>query len=244
MSDLEAVAASADLSGPSRNAGSRNAGSQTLDRGIRALEIVAATPGGLTVQEVADRLGVHRTIAHRLLGTLADHHLIARAPDNRFRAGGGLIALAAGLQSTLRDTAMPIMRELAEELESTVVLLVREGEEVVGIAVAAPTNSTYHLAFRTGSRHPLGRGSAGICLLSALPPRAGERPEVTRARAQGFAVSKGEVEPGAHGLAVLIRQGDETPGACLNLITYRDDIMAGAAPVMLEGAARISALLS
>jgi DNA-binding IclR family transcriptional regulator len=225
-------------------AATRNAGSQTLDRGIRALEIVAATPGGMTVQEVADRLAVHRTIAHRLLVTLADHRLVARGEDNRYRAGGGLIALAGGLHSTLRDTALPIMREVAEELESTVVLLVREGEEVVGIAVASPTNSTYHLAFRTGSRHPLGRGSAGICLLSALPPRPGERPEVTRARTQGFSVSKGEVEPGAHGLAVLIRQGDSVPTACLNLITYRDDIMAGAAPVMLDGAARISALLS
>lgn len=239
MTDPEAVPTLEAGSAPSKNVGS-----QTLDRGIRALEMVAAAPGGMTVQEVADRLGVHRTIAHRLLATLADHHLIARGPDNRFRAGGGLTALANGLQSTLRDTAMPIMRELAEELESTVVLLVREGEEVVGIAVAAPTKGTYHLAFRTGSRHPLGRGSAGICLLSALPPRPGERPEVTRARAQGFAVSRGEVEPGAHGLAVLIRQGGDTPNACLNLITYRDDIMAGAAPAMLDGAARISALLS
>jgi DNA-binding IclR family transcriptional regulator len=187
---------------------------------------------------------VHRTIAHRLLATLADHHVVARGSDNRFRAGGGLAALANGLQNTLRDTALPIMREVAEELQSTVVLLVREGEEVVGIAVASPVSATYHLAFRAGSRHPLGRGSAGICLLSALPARPGERPEVTRARAQGFAISRGEVEPGAHGLAVLIRQGAGTPHACLNLITYRDDIMAGAAPVMLEGAARISALLT
>ena len=203
MTDLTAVPAP---DGPPTPA--KNTGSQTLDRGLRALEFVAATPGGLTVQEVADRLGVHRTIAHRLLTTLAEHRLIARGPDNRFRAGGGLIALAGGLQSTLRDTAVPIMRELAEELESTVVLLVREGEEVVG------------------------------------PARPGERAEVTRARTQGFSVSRGEVEPGAHGLAVLIRQGDETPNACLNLITYRDDIMAGAAPAMLDGAARISALLS
>lgn len=223
---------------------SRTAGSQTLHRGIRALELVAAAPAGLTVQEVADRLEVHRTIAHRLLATLADHHLVSRGPDNRFRAGGGLATLAGGLQITLRDTALPIMRELAEELKSSVVLLVREGEEVVGIAVASPMETTYHLAFRTGSRHLLGRGSAGIALLSALPARPGERPEVTRARAQGFAVSKGEVEPGAHGLAVLIHQGVEVPSACLNLITYRDDIMAGAAPVMLDGAARVSALLS
>jgi DNA-binding IclR family transcriptional regulator len=239
MTDLEAV--------PALTPGSKapkNAGSQTLDRGIRALEMVAAAPGGMTIQEVADQLEVHRTIAHRLLATLADHHLIARGSDSRFRAGGGLTALASGLQSTLRDTAMPIMRELAEELESTLVLLVREGEEVVGIATAAPTKGAYHLAFRTGSRHPLGRGSAGICLLSALPARPGERPEVTRARTQGFSVSRGEVEPGAHGLAVLIHQGAETPSACLNLITHRDDIMAAAAPIMLDGAARISALLS
>jgi len=239
MTDQETAPALAAV--PAR---SKNTGSQTLDRGIRALVMVAAAPGGMTIQEVADRLGVHRTIAHRLLGTLNDHHLIARGPDNRFRAGGGLIGLASGLQSTLRDTAMPIMRELAEELDSTVVLLVREGEEVVGIATAASTKGAYHLAFRTGSRHPLGRGSAGICLLSALPARPGERPEVTRARAQGFAVSRGEVEPAAHGLAVLIHQGDSEPLACLNLITHRDDIMAGAAPVMLDGAARVSALLS
>lgn len=221
----------------------RNVGSQTLDRGLRALELVAASAAGLTVQDVADRLGVHRTIAHRLLATLADHRLVARTPDGRFRAGGGLTALAQGVQSTLRETALPVMRELADQLESTVALLVREGEEAVAVAVVPPTMATYHLAFRTGSRHPLGRGSAGICLLAGLPPRPDEREEVTRARAQGFAVSKGEVEPNAYGLAVLLRQPADTAQACLNLITYRDDVMARAVPPMLEGARRVDAAL-
>ena len=61
---------------------------------------------------------------------------------------------------------------------------------MVGIAVASAVGATYHLAFRAGSRHPLGRGSAGIYLLSALPARPGERPKVTRARAQGFASAR------------------------------------------------------
>jgi hypothetical protein len=43
---------------------------------------------------------------------------------------------------------------------------------------------------------------------------------------------------------VLIRHGVDTPQSCLNLITHRDDVMARAAPVMLEGAARITALLT
>ena len=220
-------------------AGTRTTGAQTLDRGLRALELVAATPTGLSVQDVAERLDVHRTIAHRLLATLGEHHLVARGPDGRFRAGGGLTALAQGVQGALRETAEPIMRELADELESTVALLVREGEQAVAVSVVTPTLAPYHLAFRTGSRHPLGHGSAGICLLSALPARPDERAEVSRARAQGFAVSKGEVEPGAHGLAVLLRGSGVPPNSCLNLITYRDDVMARAVPPMLAGAARI-----
>jgi DNA-binding IclR family transcriptional regulator len=38
-------------------------GSQTLARGLNALQLVADAAAGLTVQQVADGLGVHRTIA-------------------------------------------------------------------------------------------------------------------------------------------------------------------------------------
>ncbi|MET0901279.1 MAG: helix-turn-helix domain-containing protein, partial [Mycobacterium sp.] len=54
-------------------------GSQTLARGLAALQAVAGSPGGLTVQQVADKVGVHRTIAYRLLGTLAQYRFIAKA---------------------------------------------------------------------------------------------------------------------------------------------------------------------
>jgi hypothetical protein len=37
--------------------------SQTLSRGIRALEILAAAPGPLTNAELADAMGVHRSVA-------------------------------------------------------------------------------------------------------------------------------------------------------------------------------------
>ena len=71
----------------------------------------------------------------------------------------------------------------------------------------APT--TWPFAPAAGTRWAVARPVSACS--RRCPPRPGERPEVTRARAQGFAVSKGEVEPGAHGLAVLIRQGDERP---------------------------------
>src|SRR5436190_1505265 len=108
---------------------SKNVGSQTLARGLRALELVAASKNGLTMQEVAEALDVHRTIAYRMLSTLADFHLVTRLPDGRFRAGAGLTALAARVQGGLREVALPVLRELADTLECTLSLIVAEGEE-------------------------------------------------------------------------------------------------------------------
>ncbi len=47
--------------------------SQTLSRGIRALEILAAAQAPLTIAELADAMGVHRSVAYRILRTLEDH---------------------------------------------------------------------------------------------------------------------------------------------------------------------------
>lgn len=43
--------------------------SQTLSRGIRALEILAAADRPLSIAELAEALGVHRSIAYRILRT-------------------------------------------------------------------------------------------------------------------------------------------------------------------------------
>lgn len=74
-------------------------GSQTLARGLQALQLVAEAKGGLTIQHVADHIGVHRTIAYRLLSTLASYRLVAKAEDGRFRAAAGLAALGASFDN-------------------------------------------------------------------------------------------------------------------------------------------------
>jgi len=219
------------------------AGAQTLARGLRALELVATSRDGMTVQEVAGELDVHRSIASRVLSTLADHRLVLRGADGRYRTGAGLAALATGVHSTLREAAEPILRELAAELGATVSLLVVEGSEAVALSVVEPPGATYVLSFRTGGHHPLGRGSAGVALLAAQPPAPGEAANVTEAREQGFASTFGEVEPGAYGVAVPLPAVAGVPAACLNLITYRPEIAADAAPVLMKAAARLHALL-
>lgn len=223
---------------------SRNVGTQTLARGLRALELVAASTDGVSIQTIADTLGVHRTVAYRLLSTLSDFRLVTRAADGRYFPGAGLTTLGQGTLTSLKEVSTPHLRELANELESTVSLLVAEGEEAVAIAVVEPANARYHLSFREGSRHPLDRGSAGIALQTLATPRPGEPTDISGARELGFASTHGQVEPGAYGVAVPLPPLPGMPAACVNVITYRADVAERAVEPVTRTVALIAETLA
>ena len=101
--------------------------SQTLDRGLRVLEVLAGSPGGLTVTELAGRLGVNRTVVYRLVSTLEQHALLRRDAKGRLHIGLGILHLAGAVQPVLRDLAQPVLRRLAEKVGCTAHLTVVEG---------------------------------------------------------------------------------------------------------------------
>src|SRR6201993_709543 len=144
-------------------------GSQTLARGLSILQVVATSRIGLTAQEVADHVGVHRTLASPLLRTLPQFRLVAKGEDGRYRSAAGLAVLGASFDNNLRQLAMPTLRALADDLGTTVSLLIAEGDQQVAIAVIVPSRVSYQLSFHEGSRYPLDRGAAGIALLANMP---------------------------------------------------------------------------
>jgi DNA-binding IclR family transcriptional regulator len=219
-------------------------GSQTLARGLTALQLVAASPTGLTMQELADQVGVHRTIAYRLLTTLSQFRLVAKGEDGRFRPAAGLAVLGASFDHSVRQLSLPTLRALADELGTTVSLLIAEGDQQVAIAVIVPTQVAYQLSFHEGSRYPLDRGAAGIALLSSMPPRPGERDLVSQARERGWVTTYGEIEPNTYGLAVAVRRPAPSPPTCINLISHREDVVLRGKEAVIKAAAQLSALLS
>ncbi|WP_059017765.1 helix-turn-helix domain-containing protein [Mycobacterium sp. M26] len=219
-------------------------GSQTLARGLNALQLVAGARNGLTIQQVADSIGVHRTIAYRLLTTLAQYRLVAKGEDGRFRVAAGLAALGATFDNNVRELSLPILRDLADQLGTTVSLLVAEGDQQVAIAVIVPTHVSYQLSFHEGSRYPLDRGAAGIALLAGMPPTPGERELVTQARTQGWVITHGEIEPNTYGLAVPVHRPPNSPHTCINLISHREDVVRRGKDAMIEAAQRLSTVLS
>ncbi|GER22735.1 transcriptional regulator [Zafaria cholistanensis] len=223
---------------------SRTAGSQTLARGLEVLRAVTAARDGLSVAEVAERIGIHRTIAYRALNTLADAHMVHRGEDGRYRGSTGLLSLASAAHQSLRAAALPVLTDAAERLGATVALIVREGSDAVALAVVSPTGGTYHVGLSEGSRHPLGRGAAGHAIMVSAPALPGEPESVANARRDGYAQTFGEVEPNMYGLAVPIPEKDAGVPACLNIITVRQDVAASAVKPLQEAAARISRRLA
>ncbi|MFS3127786.1 IclR family transcriptional regulator [Nocardioides sp. Bht2] len=166
--------------------------SQTLDRGLRVLEVLAATPAGLTVTELSAALGINRTVTHRLVTTLAEHALVRRDEAGRVTAGLGLLRLAVGVQPVLRDATLPLLRELAEVTGCTAHLTVVDSGEALALAVVEPSWTDFHVSYRVGARHPLEQGAAGRAILAG------------RSGTGGPVVSDGELQAGAHGLAAPV----------------------------------------
>jgi len=218
-------------------------GNQTLARGLRVLLAIADSQHGLSVQQVGELLGVHRSIAYRLLQTLADFGLATRRQDGVYTPGARLATLAEAYLPTLRDVARPVMRSLADQLQSTVSLFVEQGDQAVAIALVEPTTAAHHLAFKPGMRTPLTLGAAGYAILASGPVVEGEPATVAVARERGYARSHGEIEAGAYGVAAWIPMGDTGTRACLNLITYREDIADAAGPDLRRAADDVGRLL-
>jgi hypothetical protein len=174
---------------------------QTLDRGLRLLTLVGQTPAGISPTEAAQQLQVGRAVIYRLAGTLIKHGLVRRDSSGRLRLGAGVLQLARRAQSLLAEASLPALRRLADEVGATAHLTVAEGPEAVAAVVVEPTWTQFHVAYRTGSRHPLDRGAAGRAILTGA-----------------LVASAGELQTGAHGVAIPIL-GVEALSASVGVIS-------------------------
>ena len=167
--------------------------SQTLDRGLLVLRVLAEHPGGLTVTELADELVTHRAGIYRLLGPLADQRLVVRGAGGRYTLGLGLIELASAVRSRLQEVAVRELRMLADEVRATTALTLRDGDEALVAAVVEPRSTDMHVAYRPGLRHPINRAAPGLAILAAWPFRSPRARPATAAPRRG---SRAQGRPG------------------------------------------------
>ncbi|MGX6740028.1 IclR family transcriptional regulator [Streptomyces peucetius] len=191
--------------------------SKTADQAL-ALLLSIGEDGPSTAAALADRLGMHRTVAHRLLATLEGRGFVRRGHEG-YELGMVLRHLAAGVEPELLHVARPIMEELSRTTGEASVLSMLEGNELVTAELVPGTRHLVRVALDPGYRHPLHVGAAGRALLAHLPDRirravtdASPAPDVVRAQLEeirrvGYAHSHDELQEGLSGIAVPVFRG-------------------------------------
>jgi DNA-binding IclR family transcriptional regulator len=203
---------------------------QSVDRAAALLKAVADSARPLTVIELADRTGLNRSTAWRLLATLDSHGLVERDPvSQRYSVGYAILMIAASAEhDSIVRRARPVLEQLALETGEAVNLALAKGVHLVYVDQVDPPQI---LAPNWLGRHvPLHATSSGKAFLAYLEPAErdgllGERlegftattvtdravleKELAAAREDGYAVCVGELEDSLYGAsaAVLSEQG-------------------------------------
>lgn len=90
---------------------------QSLARGLKILDLMAAAEGGIGITELAAELGVDKSSASRLVQTLTSYGYAEQDADTRrYRLGPQIVRLSRSLltRMPLRDQAKPFLRQLVE----------------------------------------------------------------------------------------------------------------------------------
>jgi IclR family transcriptional regulator, acetate operon repressor len=204
----------------------------TVQRALDVLGLFTATEGSWGVSEVARRLGLGTSQAHRILATLAGRGFVVADPRTRqYRLGPTLIGLGqlAAESDGTRQLALPVLHRLAAATGRSAVLNVRQGSRYQLIAAAdAPGDLRWELTL--GRSYPWYGGASGHSIYAFRPeaeidalidagfeestaagPRQAdeirERHRLTRE--QGYIFSSGEVNPHVTSIAAPIRVGEE-----------------------------------
>ena len=233
---------------PRRALSAPHAASSSLRSVGSALDVLEcfATDGELGVSDIARKLGVAKSTAHRLLQTLVSRGFVEQDRETGLYRLGihiyelGALALA---RNQLRHAALPTLRQVAAMTGLTVNLAVPDGPDVVFVERIENIDGLRILG-HVGRRLPGHTTSSGKVIAAfnpavdqarraaGFPPRVGRtvRTEadwdrcLTDVRTQGYAVSTSESFDGTTSVAVAILDNRGTAVASISLFGPTESI--------------------
>jgi len=141
-------------------------GAQTLMRGLDVIEAVADQT--LTATELAEKLGLTKSTAHRLASALVDRGFLANTPRSGYRLGPRMLALGhrASEQADIIQLARPHLESLGALTEDTVHLGVLDADRASALYLdKIPGRRRINISSRVGERHPLTCTGLGKALI-------------------------------------------------------------------------------
>ena len=111
----------------------------------KALEILNcfAVKQPLGVTEISEKLGLYKSNVHNILVTFTAMEYLVQDPESgKFRLGPEVMMLSRAFRENLDITkiAVPVMREIANEVQELVYLAVPKGEDMLYLEAVSPEN--------------------------------------------------------------------------------------------------------
>ena len=195
---------------------------QSLARGLKILSLLADSPDGGSVTEVAEFLGVDKGSASRLVATLVKYGFAEKDPlSRRFSLGPQVVTLSRRLltRMPLRDNAKPFLRELMRTTGECAHIGILSQEKVLYIdQVESP--ASLRVNAEVGFLAPLHCTALGKVLLAfariplpdhlerftnaTLVTKEALRRELEKVREQGYAVDDEEFDIGVRCVAAPV----------------------------------------
>lgn len=244
---------------------------QSLERGLAVLRTFTVRDTALTISEVAERTGLSRATARRLLLTLADLGYVS-AERRGFTLTPAVLDLAKPFAGPTDpwDFARSYLQSLTDRLGESASIAVLDGTEILYVA-RSPTRRLMTLAVTVGSRLPAHATSKGRVLLAFLPEAELEaffrRSAIARytqqtvideeelrgiladVRRQGWAIVDQQLEEGLCSVAAPVIDPSGRVSAALSVCAHAGRVdpvtlREEFLPLVLETARRVSAVWS
>ena len=130
---------------------------QVIERMTHLLDALASSPAPAGLKYLAQFAALHPSTAHRILSAMVKDRLVERVEQSGYRLGMRLIELGNLAKSRLsvREHALPFMRELHAATGEAVNLSVRREDEIVYIERSSSGRAMMRVVNVIGGRAPL-----------------------------------------------------------------------------------------
>ena len=146
---------------------------RAVDRALDILLCFTKQTPELTMTQIAEQVGIHKSTAHRLLATLENKRFIQRDQNTGiYRLGIRLLQMAYLTleQSDLRRLAIPFMHHLCDLYEENIDLTVLDDTDVVFVNILEGPQRV-KLAAAIGQRLPAFATASGKAILGFMPEK-------------------------------------------------------------------------
>lgn len=237
---------------------------QVIERMATLLEVLARHAQPVGLKKLAQASGLHPSTAHRILGALVNERVVERVDPGNYRLGIRLLELGNLVKGriSVREHALPHMRELHAATGEAVNLSVRRDDEIVYVERTSSGRSLMRVVNIIGARAPLhitavGKlflledGSEGLRAYSqrthlpsftrnTLTSVGALDKEFERIRRNGYAVDNEEAELGVRCIGAGVRDDAGTLVAGLSVSAPAERMKGAWSGLVRETAEKIS----